>query len=192
MSPILGIYASQISGHLFTPGNSYESIQTYTVGSGGSSTITFSSIPSTYKHLQLRCLVKTDRTSSNLSSTPITFNGDTANNYAVHNIEGNGTAASASAGTSQPAIDVGRVSGNLSSTNVFGVEIIDILDYANTNKYKTVRMLNGFDNNGSGVIAFNSGLWQSTSAITSITFGTPYSATVYMQYSSFALYGIRG
>ena len=51
--PILGVIASQITGHLST--NSFESIQTVTVGSGGQSSISFSSIPSTYKHLQLRC-----------------------------------------------------------------------------------------------------------------------------------------
>ena len=48
--PILGIMASQISGHLSNP--SYESIATYTVGAGGSSTMVFSSIPQTYKHLE--------------------------------------------------------------------------------------------------------------------------------------------
>ena len=173
-------------------GTAYESIATVTVGSGGQSTVTFSSIPSTYKHLQLRCLIKTDRTSSNLSSAPMIFNGDTGVNYSSHDLEGNGSAASATAGTSQATIDVGRVSGNLSSSNVFGFEIIDILDYANTSKNKTVRMLNGFDNNGSGVIALCSGAWYSTTAINSITFQTPYSASVYMQYSSFALYGIKG
>jgi hypothetical protein len=53
MTPMLGIMASQISGHLVT--NSYESIQTVTVSTATPS-ITFSSIPATYKHLQIRGL----------------------------------------------------------------------------------------------------------------------------------------
>jgi hypothetical protein len=189
---LLNVITGQLGGGAPAVTNSYESIATVTVGAGGQSSVTFSSIPSTYKHLQLRCSLKTSRTSSNLSSTPITFNGDTGTNYTSHDIEGNGSSASASAATSQPAIDVGRVAGNNSAANIFGFEIIDILDYANTNKYKTLRMLNGYDANGSGVVALCSGLWLNTAAISSITFGTPYDATGYLQYSSFALYGIKG
>jgi hypothetical protein len=187
--PILGILASAITGNLVT--TAYESIATYTVGSGGQADITFSSIPSTYTHLQVRCLVKTNRTTSNLSSTPFIFNSDSAANYSCHEFNGNGSSVSAVATSNGSNIDVGRVSGNSSSANVFGVEVIDILDYKDTNKYKTVRILNGFDNNGSGVAAFASGSWRSTSAITSITFQTPYDSTLYLQYSSFALYGVR-
>ena len=174
------------------PPSSYESIATVTIGSGGSGTITFSSIPSTYTHLQVRCLVKTNRTSSNLSSAPFIFNSDSAANYSCHEFNGNGSSVSAVATSNGSSIDVGRVSGNLSSTSVFGAQVIDILDYKDTNKYKTVRILNGFDNNGSGVAAFASGSWRSTSAITSITFQTPFDSTLYLQYTQFALYGIKG
>ena len=54
--PILGVIASGISGHLTPPwpDNSYYQIGTTTVGAGGSSSITFSSIPATYTHLQIR------------------------------------------------------------------------------------------------------------------------------------------
>ena len=75
------------------------------------------------------------------------------------------------------------------AANIFGTGIIDILDYADTSKYKTVRTLFGYDANGSGYIAFSSNLWQSTSAITSITM-TPVNGIA--EYSSFALYGIKG
>jgi hypothetical protein len=70
--------------------------------------------------------------------------------------------------------------------------IFDILDYTNTNKYKTVRMLGGVDFNGSGEVDFMSGLWLNTSAITRIDFLPSYQSTQFQQYSSFALYGIRG
>jgi hypothetical protein len=182
---------SVLAGNAAYEPGSYYSIETITVGSGGSSTVTFSSIPSTYTHLQVRCLVKTNRTSSNLSGAPFIFNSDSATNYSCHEFNGNGSTLSASNTSNGSSIDVGRVSGNSSSANVFGVEVIDILDYKNTNKYKTIRVLNGFDNNGSGVVAFASGSWRSTSAITSITFQTPYESSLYLQYSEFALYGIK-
>lgn len=163
-----------------------------TVGAGGASSVSFTSIPATYSHLQIRCLIKTARTSSNLSSSPFIFNGDTTSSYSFHDLTGNGASTSASASANTQTIDSGRVSGNLSSSNVFGVQIIDILDYSDTNKYRTVRFLNGFDNNGSGVVALNSGAWRSTAAINSITFQAPFdAATGYLQYSSFALYGCK-
>jgi hypothetical protein len=66
---------------------------------------------------------------------------------------------------------------------------MDILDYANTNKFKTTRTLTGSDLNGSGVVSLDSGSWRSTSAITSITFTAR--ANLINTYSSFALYGIK-
>ena len=75
--------------------------------------------------------------------------------------------------------------------NVFGAFVLDLLDYANTSKYKTIRELGGCDNNGDGDIFFNSGLWQSTSAVTSLTF-TVGGGTLFSQYTQYALYGIKG
>jgi hypothetical protein len=81
-------------------------------------------------------------------------------------------------------------SGHSSQVSMFGTQIIDILDYANTNKYKVMRSLNGHDNNGNGFILHRTSLWMSTSAISSITF--TFSSSNYMQYSQLALYGIKG
>ena len=188
MSPILGIFASSQQS---SRASSYESISTVTVGAGGSSSISFTSIPSTYKHLQLRLIGKSDRTTSALSSLGMEFNGDTnANNWNVHELYGTGSAASSAYGANSNAYD--RISGNTGATNIFGAMIFDILDYTNTNKYKTVRMLGGVDLNGSGEIDFMSGLWRNTSAITSINLIPSYQSTAFLQYSSFALYGIRG
>lgn len=79
--------------------------------------------------------------------------------------------------------------GAVSSTNPSAV-VVDILDYANTNKNKTIRVLAGVDNNGSGEVALNSGLWPSTSALNTIKILT--TSGNLNQYSSFALYGIKG
>lgn len=200
MTPILGIMASQISGHL-TPSSSFESIETVTVGSGGSSSISFTSIPSTYTHLQVRGIVQSNRTSYVVDEMPFTFNSDSATNYSFHLLRGGfdtTPAVSAQAAATQSYMRIGAINSNV-SVNTFSSFVLDILDYANTNKYKTTRSLTGYDVNGTtgtgsygGAISLNSGNWRSTSAITSITFSVSADATLFNQYSSFALYGIKG
>lgn len=174
MSPILGIWASQNYSRYQLP-LSFESIATATVGSGGATDVTFSSIPQTYTHLQIRGIL-------NGGGTQIVVNGDTGANYRRHVLYGDGSSA-ASATATNFSIATGST-----SANIFGGNIIDILDYTNTNKYKTFRNLAGVDANGSGEAILHSGLWLSTSAITSIKF---QSGTI-AQYSHLALYGIKG
>ena len=168
--------------------NSYESIATTSLG-GTQATITFSSIPSTYKHLQIRILGRTNRASQELDVITATFNSDTAANYSEHWLTGNGTAASAAGNASTSGVSVYRLTGSTAGSNTFGVIVLDILDYADTNKYKTTRNLGGYDNNGSGQIYLGSGNWRSTSAINRIDL-TPIGS--FVQYSQAALYGIKG
>jgi hypothetical protein len=189
VSPILGIWASQNYSRYSLP-TSFESIATATVGSGGSSTITFSSIPSTYTHLQLRGIAREKAGSGSLYNLMFaTFNSDTGSNYSYHYLRGSGSAAAAGAGASQTSMSFGGIEQGDNTASTFGANVIDILDYANTNKYKTIRSLFGYDANGSGYIVFSSDAWRSTSAVTSITL-TP--ANGFAQYSTFALYGIKG
>lgn len=174
MAGILGIYAS--SGLKVT--NSYESIQTVSVGAGGSSSISFSSLPTKYTHLQIRSLALTSA-----GGITIRYNGDSGTNYTYHQLYCDGSTASANAGTAQTA-------GYIGFSNIAGsyptVGVCDILDFQ-TNKYKVHRSLSGTDANGSGTLTYFSGLWLNTAAITSINIlGT------FAQYSSFALYGIKG
>jgi len=177
-------YTSMLAGNTVFSPNSFESIATYSVGSGGSSTITFSSIPSTYEHLQIRFSAKTP----NGDWVIMRCNGITASgNYTGHRLQGNGSTVTAdylgAFSTSFIFCSLTSASGNTGSN----VGVIDILDYKNTNKYKTVRILGGQDENGSGFITYNSGLFLSTNAISSISF----EVTTYQQYSHFALYGIK-
>ena len=188
MSPILGIYASQITGKLST--TDYESIATVTVGSGGSSTITFSSIPSTYSHLQIRGIARTDRSAAKQDAARIRFNSDTGSNYTLHYLLGDGISATSGGSSSITyTFSDGFTCAGVASS-IFGVAVIDILDYKNTNKYKTMRSLSAWDDNGDGRIWLESGVWMNTSAISTITF-TPNAGSNFVQYSSFALYGIK-
>jgi hypothetical protein len=172
--------------------SSYESIATVTVGSGGASSIDFNSIPSSYTHLQVRYIGRESRAVA-LDALRINFNGSTASEYRQHLIYGDGsTAGAANNGSLTATIEIGDLTGASAGANIFAAGVFDILDYANTNKNKTIRSLTGQDLNGSGLLVFWSGLWVNTTAINSITLRTAQAGNNFVQYSSFALYGIKG
>lgn len=185
------------SGNLTAPGDvdpgAMIPIATVTVGAGGQSSISFTSIPSAYAHLQIRAIGRTNRSAVGGDYAIAVINSDSnAANYSLHQLLGTGSAASSSA---YPATFAGvflsRWGAASDASGMFGSVIIDILDYANTSKYKTFRSLGGLDTNSvNGQINLESNLWMSTSAITSITI-SPGAGTTWSQYSSFALYGIK-
>jgi hypothetical protein len=179
--PILGIMASSMQGVV----GAYESIATS--NPSGVNTITFSSISATYTHLQVRMSMIG---ASGGSLIVANFNSDTGANYTWHSLQGQGTAASAYSGTGNSysrwfGRDVGT-----SSTAPTAL-VADVLDYANTNKYKTVRVLSGMDANGSGELGISSSLWLNTAAINSITIKT-HDAVNFASGTKIALYGIKG
>lgn len=187
---ILGIIASSKLGAV----GDFESIATVSVGSGGAATVTFSSIPATYTHLQLRILAQNDRATFGFDAIGFTFNSVGGTSYANHSLRGDGSSAVSDASVNDATISAPRVIGTTTGSS-FGVLIIDILDYANTSKYKTTRTLGGVDVNGTvgglgGAVGLSSGLFKDLTAISSIIF-TPGSATTFSQYSHFALYGIK-
>ena len=186
-------YSSASNSITALAGGAFESIATVTVGAGGNGTITFSSIPSTYKHLQVRLIARTDRSGSPSANMLFRFNSDTATNYSGHGITGNGSTASEFNDVSSTSIGFNRISGATAGANTFGASIVNILDYADTNKYKTAKGLGGLDNNASsGEIYFESGAWRSTSAINRIDITSVAGTVNFVQYSQFALYGIKG
>jgi hypothetical protein len=178
MSLILGILGQ--SAGAAGGGNSYESIATVTVGAGNTqATLSFTSIPSTYKHLQIRLI---SILSAN-DSPQIFFNNDTTStNYNNHILRGNGSSAAANYYNASYIYEL---------NNSISAGIFDILDYTDTNKYTTVRGLAGFDNNGSGSIYLQSNLWRNTNAITQIDL-TCSGGKTWNGYTQAALYGIKG
>ena len=178
-----------VGNEAFIP-NSFESIATVTVGSGGSSSVTFTSIPSTYTHLQIRCNMQETQAGTDWDNFTARFNSDSGSNYTRHYLEGNGASVTAYGLGSRTYAFLGMVSRSGAGSSIFGVNIIDILNYADTNKYKTIRSLSGFDRNGGGSVGLFSSAWLSTTAISSIVL-TSDSGSNFSQYSSFALYGIK-
>lgn len=198
--PILGTVASQFAGKPF---GSFESIATVT-GLTSGQTFSFSNIPQTFTHLQLRAVSRVSLGSYTFSGYSMRFgNGsvDTGSNYSNHRFYTSGNnSIFADAGVNSSTLDGPFFTANNAIASNVAVTIMDILDYSNTNKYKTFRMITGFENNGSGDsgwtanatagIQFSSGAWRSTSGIDIISFSMGGSAQNSVQH--FALYGIKG
>ncbi len=137
--PILGVIASGISGHLTPPDTgAMFPLGMVSVGSGGTSTITFSSIPSTYKHLQIRMSYNN---LTGLDNMKMVLNGS-VNSTRYHWLYADGSSAAATSNTTNLlTYQAGR-----SDTQQYAA-IVDILEYANTSINKTIRTLGGVDNN---------------------------------------------
>ena len=167
----------------------YESIASTTLTTA-TSTITFSSIPGTYEHLQLRIYSKNDCTTG-VGLIYLRMNNDTASNYAWHLLNGNGASGNGSGATANSSMYLGYDPGTQTGgANMFGCTIIEIADYASSNKYKTVRSFTGEDRNGAGTVGLHSGLWLSTTAINRLDI-RPRPTFNFVSGSVFALYGYR-
>lgn len=193
MSPILQSIANGSArgyGAFFgaAAATSFESIATVTVGSGGAANIQFTSIPSTFTHLQVRAIARTTDSQPDGNSFRVRLNSDTANNYTEHRIIGTGSAVSAG-GAANTQMAGYQVTSASQLSNTFGSFVMDILDYKDTNKNKTMRGLGGFEDNSIGRVGFWSSVWMSTSAITTLLI-QPNGGN-WAQYSHFALYGCK-
>jgi hypothetical protein len=175
-------YISALAGNDYYNPPMFESIATSTAT--GSTTITLSSIPSGYKHLQIRAVMRTTGTTG---VNNMQINGDTGSNYARHWLRGTGTTVTATGQASQTSIWAGH---DVSAANFVAPTIIDILDADSTSKYKTIRAFTGYEYNSTDCqILLTSGLWMSTAAVTSITF---IAGSNFASGTQIALYGIKG
>lgn len=164
----------------------FESIATAT--GSGVSTVTFSSIPSTYQHLQLRIFSM----NPDAGGLRIRLNSDATSNYTFHELRGDGTSATASGAATGSYSGFAVAWTSTSTTHGIGV-ILDLHDYKSTTKNKTARLFCGHDQNAgstNGFVSLNSGVWLNTSAVTSITILN--TAGNYGSGTSIALYGIKG
>ena len=172
------------------PFGAYDALASNTL-SVATSSVTFNGIPAGYKHLQLRILGRSS--SANPSETVrMQLNGRiTANGYTNHLVYSDGASAIADGDNQSVAgFNIHRLPAATSTASVFGALIIDILDYADTSKFRLLRSIGGYDANGSGRIAFGSGLFNSTDAISSIKLELSTAAN-YVADSSFQLYGVK-
>ena len=187
--------AASNSATPFNPPGSYESIQTVTA-TGSETALVFTSIPQTYKHLQIRGLWRYAGNAFNFTiGLRVRFNGDTASNYAWHRLTGDGTSSSTVGYTADYGYFASAAAGGSVSANIFGGTVADILDYSSTSKTKVFRYYAGTEA-GTGTTSFETSIgtsmWNSTSAITSISIGFTDAGGTAAAGSTFALYGIKG
>ena len=163
-------------------GATYEPIATNTLGSA-TSTVTFSSISGSYTDLVFVISLKAATT--NNPTLRLTFNGS-ATGYSGTQLYGTGSAAGSNRTTSAAFIAIARAIGAPPTIGNTGTIIINLQNYSNTTTYKTVlARANAAD---SGTEA-DVGLWQNTSAITSISIDAP-TTNDFAIGSMFTLYGI--
>jgi hypothetical protein len=167
--------------------DTFVKIATVTVGSGGTASMAFSSIPSTYTDL---CIKISGRT--NIVSTDdyalVRFNADSGSNYPYKQLLGSGAAASSNGGTLTGAAAV-RVDGSTATASTFGSSDVYIPNYAGSS-YKSVSGDGVSENNAtSAASSLWAALWNNTAAITSIDI-VPGGGTLFVQYSTATLYGI--
>jgi hypothetical protein len=185
--PLGWVSASGAGGAKFD----YELISTTVLGANTAS-VSFNltgTQQAAYKHLQVRILARSTSAVSE-DNFKLNFNSDTASNYVQHVLYGTGSAVSSNwPGGTQTYVQPGSTVGASAASNVFSGHVIDILDAFSTSKNKTLRSFVGFPDSSVYRVQLYSGLWLSTSAISSLSFATNANLATG---SRFSLYGVRG
>lgn len=176
----------------------FESIASATVTSTtGATSVTFSSISSSYTDLQIRGILRVDGAYDYYACGLLINNdvGSSGNKYAWQRlITNNGTTTAAFESYTNPDRFYWPYAPSSNSNSLaFASFIININDYANADKKAAVQCWSGYaDTSGTrGLSAYVCGIYNSTSAITRIDFTTIGGMTQIKQYSTFNLYGIK-
>ena len=149
--------------------------------------VTFSAIPATYKHLQIRVVGRYTAATS-ISNLTLRFNGDTGSNYGYQSMRGQGSTITSDApGSYQTSLLTGDMPGASASASGYGSSFIDVIDYANTNKIKTTKTFGG-NAAYQDVFMFN-GTWNNTAAISSILVSDAVTSASFASGTRISLYG---
>jgi hypothetical protein len=154
--------------------STYEPIATQTLGSTASS-VTFSSIPSTYTDL----ILVNNFTNTGIAYMILQFNSDTGSNYSCTSLSGNGTTPSSNTYSNEAYLNLTSSSGNQ-------MTIVQIQNYSNTTTFKTY--LSRYGNASVETTAFV-GMWRNTAAINSVT--VKLNLNSFAIGTTFTLYGIK-
>ena len=162
---------------------------TYTVGSGGVSSVSLTSIPATFTDLVVKISARTNR-SSVTDGLGYYYNSDTTSaRYTAKQLTGTGSAVQSTSYNPYNDENI-YVSGNNATASTFSATELYIPNYAGSNQ-KTSSVDSAGENNAvSSFMNIGAALYNQTTAITSINF-IPITGTLIMQYSTFTLYGIK-
>jgi hypothetical protein len=169
--------------------NDYEAIASTVVVGSSVPHITFSSIPNTYKHLQIRGLVRTTQNSVQ-NGCAFQLNGDTGSNYAWNQFYTSSGGTPTAESYQDNVLRLGELPSANAPAGVFGFVILDIYDYTSTDKYTTCHESGGSDRNGTGFLGTNYGVWRNTAVVNSVKLFE--SSSNWAVGSMFSLYGIKG
>lgn len=166
--------------------NTYIAIATVTVGSGGTSAITFSNIPQTYTDLIIQISARDSR-NLYVDDFGIQINGSTSN-FTYRSVYGTGTAT----GSAQGSYSVtGVFNGATATASAFGNATIYIPNYT-ASKAKSIGGDSVNETNGANAQQWlTATLWNDTAAITSISIVGNDTPTTIQQHSTATLYGIK-
>jgi hypothetical protein len=186
----LGIFSAAGAGGAVA--GDYELISTSIVSGTATASVVFSSLgdySSTYKHLQLRSASRVTGAFGTVDDL-MTLNGITTNSYASHYLLGNGSSVSSGASTTRAnMITYNSSAGASSASNVFGANVVDLLDAFSTSKNTSIRGISG--NHGSNTfVDIYSGLFNNTASITSVTITS--GSGNFVAGSRFSIYGLKG
>lgn len=167
--------------------SAYEHISTYTVGSGGESTIAFTSIPQTYTDLLLKFSGRNSRSGADLQEFSMRFNNNTGSIYRTIWLRGTGSSASSGTFPDDSFQQLGQP-GEGATASVFSNYDIYISNYTSSNN-KSISVDGVTENLASNAYNYyQSGLFSSSTAISSIQILAP--SYLIVQHSTFYLYGI--
>jgi len=159
-------------------------LQTVTVGSGGASSISFSSIPQTYTDLFVEASFR-DSNGSSFVNTSISF--DSSSNYSNTTLSGNGSGTGSGRTSGSTALQPWFANGSGSTSSTFTNATLYIPNYTSSNYKSIISDMVAENNSSTAYQELAAGLYSSTSAISTINF---YAASGYVQYSKFSLYGV--
>jgi uncharacterized protein with PQ loop repeat len=183
----------------FIPPTAFQSIETFTVSGTSTTVLTFSSIPQTFKHLQVRGVVRVSP-SSYYETAAMRFNASSGGtDYNILQLRNNGNTAEATnyITHAEPSISLNYLAGANTTAGTFSPFILDLFDYTDTNKKRNGKYVMGYENNGVGSTNYDKGMttvtywnWQQTAAINEIRINTV--SGYFIEGTRLALYGITG
>jgi hypothetical protein len=169
----------------------YELISSTILGTAQSSVVfDTSSLGSTYKHLQIRAVIRVSSGSGNNQDVQVRLNADSGANYAIHGLFGNGSSVASYGVDGRTSVEIGTFPTSNFTANVFGLAVIDFLDFYSATKNTTIRSFSGFA--GGNQVSLRSGLWNNTASVTSILLSENGTSSNFVAGSRFSLYGIKG
>lgn len=168
----------------------YKAIATTTVGSGGASSIEFTSIPQIYSDILIKASLRDNRGDSPVTDIAVTFNGSSSG-YSMKQIRGDGSSAGSAQSSGASYIGGLYENTNTTTSNTFSNTEIYIPNYTLSN-YKSLSGDSATETNGTTIyVGGIAGLWSNTSAITSVKLAPAVGTLSYVQYSTATLYGIK-